>query len=65
MTGAFGWDRPKHHTWYDWDWANAEKTFQRALALNPNDALGRNWYGGYLSLLGRHREAVDEHERAS
>jgi TolB-like protein/DNA-binding winged helix-turn-helix (wHTH) protein/Tfp pilus assembly protein PilF len=52
------------YTWYDWDWANAEKEFQRALELNPNDALGRNWYGGYLSLLGRHREAVDEHERA-
>jgi TolB-like protein/Tfp pilus assembly protein PilF len=52
------------YTWYDWDWANAEKEFQRALDLNPNDALGRNWYGGYLSLLGRHREAVDEHERA-
>jgi TolB-like protein/DNA-binding winged helix-turn-helix (wHTH) protein len=52
------------YTWYDWDWANAEKEFQRGLDLNPNDALGRNWYGGYLSLLGRHREAVDEHERA-
>jgi len=52
------------YTWYDWDWTNAEKEFQRALALNPDDALGRNWYGGYLSLLGRHNEAVDEHERA-
>jgi TolB-like protein/tetratricopeptide (TPR) repeat protein len=52
------------YTWYDWDWANAEKEFQRALALNPNDSLGRNWYGGYLSLLGRHDQAVDEHERA-
>ncbi|MGC2194429.1 MAG: winged helix-turn-helix domain-containing protein [Terriglobales bacterium] len=52
------------YTWYDWDWARAEKEFQRALALDPNDALGRNWYGGYLSLLGRHDEAVEEHERA-
>jgi tetratricopeptide (TPR) repeat protein len=52
------------YTWYDWDWANAEKEFQRALALNPDDALGRNWYGGYLSLLGRHSEAIDQHERA-
>jgi len=34
------------YTWYDWDWSNAEKEFQRALALNPNDALGRNRYGG-------------------
>ena len=52
------------YTWYDWDWAKAEKEFQRALALNPNDALGRNWHGGYLSLKGRHDEALDEHERA-
>jgi TolB-like protein/DNA-binding winged helix-turn-helix (wHTH) protein/Tfp pilus assembly protein PilF len=52
------------YTWYDWDWANAEKEFQRGLSLNPNDALGRNWYGGYLSLQGRHDEALDQHERA-
>jgi len=52
------------YTWYDWDWANAEKEFQRAFALNPDDALGRNWYGGYLSLLGRHNEALEQHERA-
>lgn len=52
------------YTWYDWDWANGEKEFQRGLVLNPNDALGRNWYGGYLSLQGRHDEALDQHERA-
>jgi TolB-like protein/DNA-binding winged helix-turn-helix (wHTH) protein/Tfp pilus assembly protein PilF len=52
------------YTWYDWDWANAEKEFQRALALNPDDALGRNWYGGYLSLLGHHDQALEQHQRA-
>src|SRR5215467_1159370 len=52
------------HAWYDWDWDGAEREFRRGLALNPNDALGRNWYGGYLSLLGRHDEAIAEHERA-
>lgn len=52
------------YAWYDWNWENAEKEFHRALELDPNDALGRNWYGGYLSLRGRHDEAVDEHERA-
>jgi TolB-like protein/DNA-binding winged helix-turn-helix (wHTH) protein/Tfp pilus assembly protein PilF len=51
-------------TWYDWDWVNAEREFHRALELNPNDALGRNWYGGYLSVRGRHDEALLEHERA-
>ena len=52
------------YAWYDWDWTHAEQEFQRALALNPNDPLGRNWHGGYLSLQGRHDEAVEEHERA-
>ncbi len=52
------------YTWYDMDWAAAEREFKRALSLSPNDALGRNWYGGYLSLLGRHDAAIAEHERA-
>jgi tetratricopeptide (TPR) repeat protein len=52
------------YAWYDLDWAKAEAEFQRAIVLNPNDALGRHWHGGYLSLLGRHEEALDEHERA-
>jgi TolB-like protein/DNA-binding winged helix-turn-helix (wHTH) protein len=52
------------HAWYDWDWAAAEREFRRGLELNPNDAMGRNWHGGYLSLLGRHDEAIAEHERA-
>jgi len=52
------------HTWYDWDWAGAEREFRRGLELNPQDALGRNWHGGYLSLRGRHDEAVAEQERA-
>ena len=52
------------YAWYDWNWELAEKEFQRGLELDPDDALGRNWYGGYLSLRGRHDEAVDQHERA-
>ena len=52
------------YTWFDWDWGKAEREFRRALALSPNDSLGRNWYGGYLSLRGRHEEAIEEHERA-
>ena len=51
-------------TWYDWDWQSAEREFRRAVELNPNDALGRNWHGGYLSLRRRHQEAIAEHERA-
>jgi TolB-like protein/DNA-binding winged helix-turn-helix (wHTH) protein len=52
------------HTWYDWDWTGADREFRRGLELNPNDAMGRNWHGGYLSLRGRHDEAIAEQERA-
>src|SRR5262249_8852884 len=52
------------HAWYDWDWAGADREFRRGLELNANDSLGRNWYAGYLSLLGRHDEAIAEQERA-
>ena len=52
------------YAWYDWDWTRADREFRRGLELNPNDSLGRNWYGGYLSLLGKHHDAIDEHERA-
>jgi TolB-like protein/DNA-binding winged helix-turn-helix (wHTH) protein len=52
------------HTWYDWDWPGADREFRRGLALNPSDALGRNWYAGYLSVLGRHTQAIAEQQRA-
>jgi TolB-like protein/DNA-binding winged helix-turn-helix (wHTH) protein len=52
------------HAWYDWDWTGADREFRRGLELNPQDALGRNWHSGYLSLLGRHDEAIAEQERA-
>jgi len=29
---------------YDWDWAKAEKLFQRALELDPNDSVARDAY---------------------
>jgi TolB-like protein/DNA-binding winged helix-turn-helix (wHTH) protein len=52
------------HAWYDWDWAGADREFPRGLELHPQSALCRNWYAGYLSLLGRHNEAIAEHQRA-
>lgn len=43
---------------YDHEWVAAEEHFQRALELNPSSSSGRMWYGLYLSLLGRHDEAM-------
>jgi TolB-like protein len=50
---------------FEWNWSDAEKEFQRALALNPNYALAHHWHGNlYLSPLGRHAEAIAELKRA-
>ena len=51
-------------TYYDWDWATAEKEFQQAISLNPNEATVRHRYSRYLSSLGRVEEALAELERA-
>ena len=50
--------------YYDRDWAKAEREFRRAIELNPNYANGRHWYAEFLSLVGRHTEAIAESERA-
>ena len=49
---------------YDWDWPGAEKAFQKAIQLNPNYEVARQWYAMELAALGRHSEAVRETERA-
>ena len=51
-------------TYYDRDWAAAQREFQEALALNPNDATVHHRYSRYLSSLGRVEEALSEIERA-
>jgi TolB-like protein/Flp pilus assembly protein TadD len=50
--------------YYDWDWAGAEEEFKQAIALNPNYATAYEWYGVYLTALGRHAEAAVAIERA-
>jgi TolB-like protein/Tfp pilus assembly protein PilF/predicted Ser/Thr protein kinase len=47
-----------------WDWAAAEREFRRALELNPNYANAHKLYSLYLSMLGRHQEALAEIKRA-
>lgn len=48
----------------DWDWENAERSFQRAISLNPNYATAHQWYSEYLSGMGRFDEALAEIRRA-
>ena len=45
----------------EWDWAGAEREYQRAIALNPAYATARHWYANScLAPLGRLDEALDE-----
>jgi serine/threonine-protein kinase len=49
---------------YDWDFAGAERAFQRALRQTPENASGHQWYGQCLACMGRHEEAIAELRRA-
>ncbi len=45
----------------DWDWASAEREFQRAISLNPRYATAHHWYAmSCLAPLGRLDEALNE-----
>jgi DNA-binding winged helix-turn-helix (wHTH) protein/tetratricopeptide (TPR) repeat protein len=45
-------------------WNDAEAEFQRAIALDPRDALARQWHGEFLMLMARSAEGIDELNRA-
>lgn len=45
---------------YEWDLASAEKEYKEAIRINPNSVTAHQWYGAFLSTLGRHEEAVAE-----
>jgi len=48
----------------EWDWDGAEREFKRAMNLNPNSALVYERYSFYLSIMGRHTEALAEIKQA-
>ncbi len=47
-------------TWYDWDWATAEREYQRAINLDPNYAEAHMGYMYLLMVLRRPHEASNE-----
>jgi eukaryotic-like serine/threonine-protein kinase len=49
---------------YDWDWQGAESEFKRAIQLNPNNPSGHQWYGDFLTRMGRFDEAKVELKKA-
>jgi serine/threonine protein kinase/tetratricopeptide (TPR) repeat protein len=49
---------------FDWNWREAEKEYQRAIELNPNYATAHQWYGEFLTYMGRFDEGLKELRRA-
>jgi TolB-like protein/Tfp pilus assembly protein PilF len=42
----------------DWKWADSEREFRQALAMNPRSAQGHQWYASLLVAEGRADEAI-------
>src|SRR3989441_774869 len=45
---------------YDWDWEGAERSYRRALELNPGYATGHHWYSFVLLVTGQADQALVE-----
>jgi len=51
-------------SWSDWNWAAAEKEFERAIFLNPSDGDARTSYSHLHAVLGRFDDALLQAELA-
>jgi len=49
---------------YDWDWLGADREFQQALRLDPNNVTAHQWYADYFDCLGQSDKAIAEMKRA-
>jgi serine/threonine-protein kinase len=52
------------HFEFDHDWDAAEREYRRAIELDPTYPTAHHWYGGFLSAMGRHEEALQHAETA-
>jgi TolB-like protein/DNA-binding winged helix-turn-helix (wHTH) protein/Tfp pilus assembly protein PilF len=50
--------------YYDWDFVGAEREFRLAIALSPSSVTAHDWFGVYLTAMGRFDEARAETQRA-
>lgn len=53
-----------HVRLHDWDWEDLEKDFQRAIELNPAQAIVYYWYGEFLMSMGRPEDAIAVTQKA-
>ena len=52
------------HLYYDWRWDPADEEFRRAIALDPAYSTAHQWYGNYLTAMGRFPEAMQQMREA-
>lgn len=53
-----------HAMLHNWEWAEAEREFGHALALNHGDAMAHNFFGEYLLAVGQIEQAIIELKKA-
>jgi len=53
------------HFFYEWNWAEAEAGYERAIELNPNSANAHCWHGVFLVTRTNPRQAHAEGRRAT
>ena len=51
--------------YYHWNWRAAEASFQRAIRLAPEYSTAHQWYGNFLTAMGRFDEANAAFQRAT
>ncbi len=49
---------------FDWDWSGAERSFKKAMELNPSFCTAHHYYSMYLTAKNRHEEAYQEIQKA-
>ena len=49
---------------YDWNWGEARREFERAIALDPRYATAHQWFAFLLAVLGNTEQGIAEAQRA-
>ena len=52
------------HYFGEWNWEETERSFARAIELDPNDSWSRRWLALYMNSVGRSATAIEEIKRA-
>ncbi len=51
------------HIFYDWDWGAAELEIKQAMEFRSNESITHSHYADFLSIRGRHTEAIAAYAR--